>query len=168
MLGKLIGGAAKVARSKLNVGDLTPQDYEDVLGAAALGSAQAQKARPDNEPYEFISARNVAMNFIVRQIFEKGRPGTLQDYEGYEGESEFVSPLEVSESQLADLFLKHRKKKGRRGYSASLRDAKICNLILSGYSNAGIAQEMGITADNVRRYRTDIRDRLSKIAQESG
>jgi len=59
--------------------------------------------------------------------------------------------------------LKHRTKGGVRGYNASKRDAKICSLILAGYGNEGIAQELGISRGSVRRYRTDIRNRLEKM-----
>lgn len=163
VLGEMIGGAAKSARIRLNTSDLTEQDYQDVVGSAALGSVKGQKWQPDNQSYEFVCAKNEAMSFILTQIFDNGHTSHLQDYEDYEGEPQFVSPLEVSENQLADLFLKYRSKKGRRGYNASLRDAKICNLILAGYSNDGIGQEMDISAHNVRRYRTDIRARLQKI-----
>ncbi len=166
-LGKLIGGAAKAAKNRLNAADFTPQDYQDVVGSAALGAVRGRGKEPGNSSYEFVCAKNEAMRFILTQIFDKGHTSHLQDYESYEGEPQFISPLEVSESRLADLFLKHRSKKGRRGKNASLRDAKICNLILAGYSNDGIAQEMGISRHNVRRYRTDIRARLAKIAQQA-
>lgn len=166
-LGKLIGGAAKAAKARLNTYYLTEQDRQDVVGSAALGSVRGQAQEPGNFSYEFVCAKNEAMSFILTQIFDNGHTSHLQDYEHYEGEPQFVSTLEVSESQLADLFLKHRSKKGRRGYSASLRDAKICNLILAGHSNNGIAQELGISPHNVRRYRTDIRKRLAKIAQDA-
>lgn len=167
MLGKLIGGAAKAAKNRLNAYHLTEQDRQDIVGSAALGSVRGQDQEPGNSSYEFVCAKNEAMRFIISQIFETGKTSRLADYENYEGDAEFVSPLEVSESQLADLFLKHRSKKGQRGYNASLRDAKICNLILAGHSNDGIAQELGISPHNVRRYRTDIRKRLAKIAQDA-
>ena len=105
------------------------------------------------------------MKFILTQIFEKGKTSRFEDYENYEGEPEFVSQFQIDEEILADLFLKHRKKRGRRGHAASQRDAKICKLILAGYGNVGIAQELEISEDNVRRYRTDIRNKLRKIAK---
>lgn len=166
-LGKLIGGAAKVAKIKTQAAHLTNQDYEDTVGAAALGAVKGQSYQPDNQTYEFACAKREAIGFIINQVFEQGRTSSLQDYTDYEKEPEFVSPLQVSESQLADLFLKHRKKKGRRGYNAAVRDAKICNLILAGYSNAGIAQELGISEHNIRRYRTDIRKRLKEETMTS-
>ncbi len=166
-LGSLIGGAAKVAKNNLNVAHLTAQEYEDVLASAALGATKAQKSPKHTEIYEFVAAKNEAMKFIISQIFEKG---TVVRFEDYEGELEFVSQsqLEIDEGLLADMFLKHRVKRGRRGYEASLRDARICKLILGGYGNEGIAQEMGISPHNVRRYRTDIKLRLNKIIEEKG
>ena len=166
-LGSLIGGAAKIAKNRLNVEHLTPQDNEDVLAAAALGSVKAQLSERHTDVYEFVSAKNQAMKFILSQIFEKGKTVRFEDYEHYESESEFVSQFKIDEGQLADMFLKHRSKKGRRGYEASLRDARICKLILASYSNEAIAQELGISPHNIRRYRTDIRTRLTKIAQET-
>ena len=163
-LGSLIGGAAKAAKNKLNIANLTTQEYEDVEASAALGSTKAQKSNNHTDVYEFVAARNEAMKFILSQIFEKGKTTRFENYENYEGEPEFVSQFEIDESRLTDLFLKFRSKRGRRGYEASLRDAKICKMILAGYSNEGIAQELGQSPDNVRRYRTDIRRRLTKIA----
>ena len=165
-LGSLIGGAAKAARQKLKLWSDTQEDRNDIYQAAALGSVKAKKVT-DNDRYEFQAAKNEAMKFIISQIFESGKTTRFEDYENYESNPEFVSQLEIDENQLADLFLKHREKKGQRGYDASKRDAQICKLILSGYGNLGIAQEMGISKHNIRRYRTDIRARLQKIAQET-
>jgi DNA-binding NarL/FixJ family response regulator len=165
-MNRLICGAAKVARQRLNLWSVTSQDREDITQAAALGSIKA-KVKNDNESYEFRSALNEAMKFILSQVFERGATTRFEDYENYEGEPEFVNQFEINESKLADMFLAHRKKKGRRGYEASRRDARICKLILAGYGNVGIAQELGISEHNVRRYRTDIRDRLKKIAKEA-
>ncbi len=167
-LGKLIGGAAKAAKNKLNIGYLTPQDYEEIIASAALGSTKAKKSDKHTDVYEFVAAKNEAMKFILSQIFEKGTTTHFEDYENYEGEPEFVSQFEMSEEQLADLFLKHRKKKGHRGYRASKRDAKICKMILEGYSNEGIAKELRQSSHNIRRYRTDIRSRLGKIVKQKG
>lgn len=165
-LGSLIGGAAKAAKTKLNIGHLTRQDYDDLISSAALGSIKAQNSPKHSEIYEFVAAKNEAMKFIISQVFEKGTTVRFEDYENYEGEPEFVSQFEIDEAKLADMFLKHRTKRGQRGYDASLRDAKICKLILEAYSNEGIAQEMEISPHNVRRYRTDIRNRLNKIADD--
>lgn len=165
-LGPLIGGAAKAAKNALNAGHFTTQEYEDVLASAALGAAKAQKSPKRTDVYEFVAAKNEAMKFIISQIFQKGTTERFEDYENYEGEPKFVSQFEINESQLADMFLKHRKKRGRRGYEASLRDARICKLILKGYGNEGVAQEMEISPHNVRRYRTDIRLRLMRINED--
>lgn len=175
MLGRVIGGAAKMARIRLKADNLTPQDREDILASAALGSVKANAAlgsakpcRRDPKGYEFVSAKNEAMKFILSQIFREGMIVEFDDSQNYEDEEDlnFISEFgqSLDEAKLADMFLKHRKKKGQRGYEASKRDARICKLLLEGYGNIGIAQELGIPETHVRRYRTDINKRLQKLA----
>lgn len=168
MKSQLSQGAAKAAKNKLNCDRLSNQDYEDVVSSATLGSLKAQASPKHSPVYEFVAAKNEAVKFIISQVFKGGSTDRLKDLENYEGEPEFISQLEIDESQLADMFLKHRVKRGQRGYKASRRDARICKLILEGYSNEGIAQELGQSPHNIRRYRTDIRHRLREVAKQKG
>ncbi|KKL98721.1 hypothetical protein LCGC14_1821600 [marine sediment metagenome] len=121
-LSQLIGGAAKLAGLTLNVAPLTRQEREDVTASAALGYVKgSQKGQP--ERYEFRAAKNEAMKFILNQVFKHGqtselREGDALDDLGAEVESEF----EVDESHLADMFLKHRTKKGGRGCGTPLKE----------------------------------------------
>ena len=78
-----------------------------------------------------------------------------------ETSSDFTFPSDT----LEEAFLQQRNKKGDRGRKAAARDVKILEMIIQGYSNDGIALEIGSTPTSVATYRKQIRRRLADFAK---
>lgn len=70
---------------------------------------------------------------------------------------------EIAQRLLCD-FLAQRQKKGSRGRHAAEQDVRILDLILTGYSNDGIAIETGLSVKSVKTYRKRIRKRLEVLS----
>lgn len=78
----------------------------------------------------------------------------------------FFEREETAEA-LVNLFLEIRKKRGKRGLKSAVRDANICLLATRGMANADIADILGISAENVKVYRQQIRRKLRRILEEN-
>lgn len=79
---------------------------------------------------------------------------------GREEAAERTAVLQESARVFYRILLDSRSKKGRRGKQAAAREANILVLRLAGYSNAGIANELGIAAKDVEYYLRGARRRL--------
>jgi hypothetical protein len=72
-----------------------------------------------------------------------------------------AEPLPPEQSAaLFNIFLSDRKKRGGRGLAAAVRDVRIVNCVVMGYTNHGIAHELQITNRDASHYRLSIRNRL--------
>lgn len=67
--------------------------------------------------------------------------------------------------ELERRLLALRKKQGERGRRAARRDVAILNLIAQGYSDEGIALEIGATYASVRTYRKHLKNSLKSILE---
>lgn len=78
----------------------------------------------------------------------------------------FLQP-ELAEA-LKGAFLAQRVKKGERGEKAAARDVRILDLKIRGYSDDGIAVELGCTPKSAKSWQRDVRARLRRIVAQGG
>lgn len=111
-----------------------------------------------------------------RSMFRCARCGVAQEYNRYRKEmAAQVTLMQIRRtgfadgglppnvrSDLAKIFLECRNKRGDRGRTAASRDAAILDLLARGYSDDGIALELGISWYSVREYRKIIKRNLRK------
>lgn len=137
-------------------------------------------ARKSNNPaYIFRAAANGALNWWV--AWRTGRNShRREDYQQapialtelmeemiavrdeYGGEE---AKLWIDEryKQVVQFLYGARKKQGARGMKAAERDAQIIWLAASGCSNSQIADHLGMSRDNVSKYRAQIKKTLRAI-----
>lgn len=112
-----------------------------------------------------------------RTMFRVAYRGAAQEYQRYyryrrgqlmlaqlrrAGHSEGGLSPDVA-AQLAELLLKCRAKRGERGKRAAWRDVQICDFLSRGYSDDGIALEMGLSYTSVREYRKRLKEKLRQL-----
>lgn len=167
------------------------RDFEDVVGEAWVDFLQAKRDGRLQEVRESVAAsggdedriRKVHWVFVTR-IAEYEGLNYLKGHwhlrtaswpaEWEEGEKIQVSPStgrrlrrEFAEA-LTEAFLDQRVKKGARGAAAASRDVSILDLSIQGYSDDGIAMELGCTPASAKSWRRDIKARLRRIADAGG
>jgi DNA-directed RNA polymerase specialized sigma24 family protein len=161
------------------------QDFEDMLQLAWMRVWQYAQ---DREPaYQFQTARSAVYNWFFRFDLEKRATGdelvphhhSLEEMmETETGElnlaetviEDRVGNLPIGENELVEMLAQtrvgyHSKHEWQRARSrsAAAKDARIITLLAQGYTNFGIAQEMGISPDQVRARRSRIRKALSSL-----
>lgn len=67
---------------------------------------------------------------------------------------------------LLNEFYQQRVKRGERGLEAAMQEVLILDLLHQGWSDEGIALELGIAWWSVRTYRNRIRERLRILAEK--
>ena len=107
--------------------------------------------------YAYRCGRSAALVWMRRQSRERQ---ALRDYNPNNIEHSDL-PMQLKR-QLFDALLAERKKKGTRGKMAAARDVAIISLAVQGYSDEGIAQELGLSVNSIPTLRRRARARLRK------
>jgi DNA-binding CsgD family transcriptional regulator len=68
--------------------------------------------------------------------------------------------------ELERLFRAARKQQQGRAVAAAKRDVLICDLLVRGYRNRGIAHALGLSIKSVEKYRKHIRAILQAAASQ--
>lgn len=149
-------------------------EFEDWVGAAALGIAKALERHPDaSEAYLIGAGRRECICWLMRSWWRSPKAGLLPAWDDGEEQAvelaERASGWELSDSQLLaiwQMMYEARSKRGVRGEMATDRDVAILVCLLRGWGNAEIARELGLTADHIKKYRQQIVRRLEGIAAQ--
>lgn len=170
--------AVSIASKKVNYNH-TPADYEDMRQEAALAIWQHLDK---GEKYALSCGINAALKWYRFYVLDWHRNDkipqptpqseSIKIAESENGDSliekflatdfdSYILDTEIIES-LIELFLAARIKKGQRGLEAATRDARIVAMLCEGYSDIGIAQELGTKTENIKKYRQHIRKVLEK------
>ena len=166
-----------------NLGELTKEDYHDMLQEAQL--AIFKYAQGKHPAYQYKVARWATLGFYFRHILE-GRAGQKRGgpwVEAHYPLNERLDiaaqdnlnttrlskprPLPIQGDELARIFASSRSRSGRltsRSMKAAWKDVRILQLLAAGYNNFGIAQEIDISPASVRACRMRIRRTLNKLA----
>ena len=161
------------------------RDLEDMLQRAWMRVWQYAR---DREPeYQFVTARSAVYEWYFRFDLEGRAEGvkervyhhqSLEEMETEDGElniaetvaEDRVGNLPISEDELTEMLAKTRvgyhstyEWQRARSRAAAEKDARIITLLAQGYTNFGIAYELGISPDHVRARRSRIRKALSSL-----
>jgi DNA-directed RNA polymerase specialized sigma24 family protein len=177
--------------------EVTEEDLEDMRQEALSRMLAALARRPqldDERGYLFVIARWAAMDYVIwwnrgirsrmyfppRERAEKRKLPKLVSLEALEDagfqaraeeRQEYVrEPLPPEQAAaLLRIFYDSRSKRGRRGLMAAVRDVRIVNCVVMGYTNTGIAHELGLPSRReASHYRLSIRARLRNYAERKG
>jgi len=163
-MGDLAKKAVRCALVRLGHPAVTSADFEDMEQEAAAALWQSQG---HGENYAFVCARNAATNWYIGFVWGVHRkdvqphatpvadaqalPEDEADWHiAPEPESRGGIPPEMH-LKVLDIF-------------QNARDVAILQLVLEGYTNEGIAQELGLTPASIKRYRSEIRRKLEEEA----
>lgn len=72
------------------------------------------------------------------------------------------------EEPLETAFLAQRAKKGKRGEEAARRDVRVIAFAIEGYSDDGIAMELGCTTQSAKSWRAQAKARLRRVVAQGG
>jgi DNA-binding CsgD family transcriptional regulator len=158
----------------------SPQDWEDLIQDAALEMVKAAPVAamlyPDSEDrrrgYMHGAAKRAAIVGWLRGIVahNPANPYPLDFSEWIEVEE----PSDEPEAGLSDeikrdlemIFRNDRKQQRGRAVAAAKRDVLICDLLVRGYRNRGIAHALGLSIKSVEKYRKHIRAILQAAASQ--
>lgn len=177
--------------------DLDDMRQEALLRLLDLVHRRPDMANPDKRGYLFICARHAALAWAFwwsrglaskaylhqnrkrnSELKKKIRLLSLEELKevGWEPRSDYDErdtlgqplPPEYNKA-LFDIFLDARSKRGRRGMMAAIRDVRIVNCVVMGYSNEAIATELGFSSRaDTSHYRRSIRYMLHSHAERVG
>lgn len=171
---RMVGSATR----RLSIPHVSHQDFEDFAQAGALEAWRAAQVTGRMDARYLCGA---ARRGIIREIVLRWaghNPRATLSIENIEGESLDLPaaddeprvglPEEITVPLWEMLYASRKRAGGERAAQAADRDLAILWFISRGFSNEGIAQELGQSPANIRRYRVDIRERLERIANQSG
>ena len=175
--------AAYCARRRLNGADVTAQDMEDMIQAAALAYWKFhQQGRP--VPFCFVCARQAAEKYFYRNILGRNPRSTLPLdgplHDGGDLPHEWLAPSVPTDDDtlrldwLSDEVLEGALFEARvaAGYSNRClsrfqdtlqTDKRIIRLAANGHTNAGIAKLVRTTEGTIRNRRQRIRRLLEHL-----
>lgn len=162
--------AARSAWYVLGQPPLTEQDWEDFHQEAALAVWRYSHM---SAAYRFVAARSAVVTRYVREMMAHNPAATTpldvaERLDVAVPDDEAVGlPSDVA-VELANLFLAARKQRRGRAVEAALRDVRIVDLLVHGRSNDGIAVELGVPVNSVKKYRNHIKRILETEAQRRG
>lgn len=148
--------------------DMIVKVIDDIIQSAWVRHLE----KPGESP--FYSGRLAAQNFVKRNGAFYKNTTALDDHIEYQTRtSREPLPQEIS-AALFEEFFKQRKPSGpragaenrtggKRRLAAAARDTLIVDLLWQGYSDEGVAMEIGCTYYSLRTYRRQIKDRLRSI-----
>jgi hypothetical protein len=177
--------------------DVEDMQQEAVARLLLIIRRKPEFADPEKRGYLFAAARIAAMNYIFwwrrglrcnahfsqdrqrnKELRNQVRVISLEALEeagwqarAEEHEREYTrDPLPVEyNNKLFDIFYRSRNKRGGRGMMAAVRDVRIVNCVWMGYTNAGIAHELGLASrGDASHYRQSIQARLRSYAEKAG
>lgn len=161
--------------------DICQMDYEDMVSEALIGMLEVDEAviSGDVRGYMYVAAYNSCFDWLWWWHFGKSyaycrytEPPRIVDVDEIEiaeicpDESPRCMAVE-EQTRLRDILLAGRIKKGQRGLNAAQRDVRIIDLLVQGYNNFGVCQEMGLPYASVNSYRRRIRARLERYYHET-
>ena len=169
--------AAAVRRHYAQEQRWSDDDFADAVQAGAENAWRAYIANGGraDDPASFLYA--AARNGVLRWLFREWRGKRSVCYAVQldrivetsidQDTRPWSRVLEESElPAIWQLCYNARSKRGERGEWAADADVAILYLLSLGYSNAAIGRELGMSQDNVAEYRSNLKIRLSRIAQE--
>lgn len=162
--------ATRSARLVLGLPWWTSEDWEDLHQEARFGVWRAQG---EAEPTRFVYARRRVMTAWVRQVLARNPANTMgleyaealpvvepdREAEGLDGEIA---------AAVANMLLASRKQRGPTITQVVLLEVAVLDLLSRGYNSEGIAIELVISLDYVKRIRKHLKVVLSRAAQERG
>lgn len=170
---RMVGSATR----RLSIPYVAHQDFEDFAQAGALEAWQASErtGRTDARYLCGAARRGIIREIVLRWSGHNPRAtlpvenaeGEPLDLPVADAEPRVGLPEEVTAPLWQMLYASRKHAGGERATQAADRDLAILWLISRGFSNEGIAQELGQSPANIRRYRVEIRERLEHIAGES-
>ncbi len=149
------------------------QDKEDFAQEGAFEAWKAQAAGHTEIRYLCGAARRA----IIRYIAIQWAGGSIYAQAwgiGADGDDEDIAAAEIElrrglpEAITRRLWVRLADERGAspRAQAACDRDVALAYLISRGYNSPAIAQELGQTPANIRRYRTELRRRLAQWKEE--
>ena len=166
---------AAIARDIVHYG-LTDEEFQDFLQEAVteMWSAYRRTGRADR-PYLAGAARFAIRRYALRLRYGRTspRPSRVASLTDAEDTLPSQSPSEPRPGLSTDIInavrvrlLAVRRKRGQRGAQAAEILCRILLLVSRGYSNAAIAQELGLPLNTVKVYRARLRAALRGWAAE--
>ena len=159
----------------------TDRDYWDMQQEAAV-AVWKSLAAGKNDAYAFTAGRYAAIGWQRQwrgmKSHRTGEPAPPTFYAksihdesetyvaGVDDDSYIVSDVVIEE--LFEMMLNTRRAKGQKEIDGAVRAVNIVRLIVAGYNNFGIANEMQMTHYNVLNYRRQIRITLQTLARAGG
>jgi DNA-directed RNA polymerase specialized sigma24 family protein len=175
--------AAYCARRRLNGADLSPQDMEDMIQAAALAYwKQHQEGR--SVPFCFVCARQAAEKHFYRQVLGRNPRSSLSldapVHDGGDLPHEWLIPSTSTDDGtlrldwlfdevLEGVLFEARQAAGfskrdlTRTWNTLQTDKRIIRLAANGHTNASIAELLGTTEGTIRNRRQRIRRLLESL-----
>ncbi len=170
--------ATRAAWHRLGNPAWSPQDWEDLIQDAALEIVKAAPAAhrlyPTDEDarrgYLFGAAKQGVIRGWLRGIVahNPANPYPLDFAEWIEVQEPSDEPegglSDEAKIEIEHVFRAARKQQQGRAVAAARRDVLICDLLVRGYRNRGIANALGLSLKSVEKYRKRIRAILSEAA----
>jgi DNA-directed RNA polymerase specialized sigma24 family protein len=149
-------------------------EYDDMAQSAIVRILEVDPSAIDSDPrgYLYRVAYHAAFDWLWWWEFGKTHAYCrytrapevvdIDDVDIPEREPDELMPAlsEAQQERLVGILLGSRSKRGSRGLAAAQRDVQIINLLVQGYENVGICQELGLPYNCINSYRFRIREAL--------
>lgn len=164
--------------------NLTPEDRRECEREAVEAMCKAASRFPrhaENDKYMIVVGRNRILQFLfggshdVKRYTGKGLLLAANVFYFDSSDGWLIKPsmkydpddfIDKNLGEIFSLLLTTRKKQGNRGAEAAARDTQIVRLASLGWSSSEIGAELGISADNVKKYRQRIIAQLTALAKQ--
>lgn len=159
--------ATRAAWRRLGQPRWSSEDWEDGQQEARLAVWQY---RDRDERNQFLRARSAVLNYYTRQIAAHNPLSTMPlrvESVGATIEDNTAALPGQVVARLVNLFLAARSQRRGRAVQAAVRDVRIVDLLVQGYNNDGVALELGMSVDHVKRARAFIKTTLRTEAERT-